>query len=218
MGSVTGPASGVGQEGIDLGAFEASAWTLLKKGLEDRRHGFHYPTLATVDPQGEPRARIVVLRRVTDPGSQGKRSIIAAHTDLRSPKAEQLAARHSAAWVFYDPPCRVQVRLSGQTRIEHDTPLADEQWEEARLMSRRCYLAPGAPGSKVDHQDPNLPLVLTQRDPTLEESEAGRANFAVVVTEVSVMDVLRLRHDGHARARFEWDERGVMSHSGWVLP
>lgn len=209
---------GEGQEGLDLGVFGSSVWALLHKGVEDRRHGFHYPTVATVDERGEPQARVVVLRRVDDPGVGGGRACVMAHTDVRSPKASQVGHRATAAWVFYDSPCRLQVRVWGTARVEHDTPLADEQWEQTRLMSRRCYLAPGAPGSVVNQQDPNLPLTFTRRDPTHEESEAGRAHFAVLVTEVHSMDVLRLRHDGHARARFSWDASGEQNESAWVLP
>jgi pyridoxamine 5'-phosphate oxidase len=75
-------------------------------------------TLATVDAEGSPDARIVLLRRITA-GS------LVWFTDRTSTKGEQLAATPAAALVFHWQPLERQVRLRGQV-----TPLDDARSDE----------------------------------------------------------------------------------------
>ncbi len=63
-------------------------------------------TLATVDAQGLPDARVVLLRRIT------QRELV-WFTDRRSAKGEQLATVPHAALVFHWQPLERQVRLRG---------------------------------------------------------------------------------------------------------
>ena len=177
------------------------AWRALVRGAADRKHAFHQPVLATVDELGLPTARTVVLRRV-----EPEARLIICHTDRRSPKVTQLERTPTAAWAFYAPKSRVQVRASGATRVEMpgSSALADQAWERTRLMSRRCYLAPHEPSRRAEQPSPNLPETLLEGTPSEAESEVGRANFAVVVTRVDRLDWLRLKHDGHRRALFTW--------------
>ena len=63
-------------------------------------------TLATVDADGRPDARVVLLRRVTD-------TSLVWFTDRRSTKGAQLAATPHAALVFHWQPLERQVRLRG---------------------------------------------------------------------------------------------------------
>ena len=63
-------------------------------------------TLATVDADGRPDARIVLLRRITD-------TSLVWFTDRRSTKGIQLGATPHAALVFHWQPLERQVRLRG---------------------------------------------------------------------------------------------------------
>jgi pyridoxamine 5'-phosphate oxidase len=63
-------------------------------------------TLATVDAEGRPDARVVLLRRITD-------TSLVWFTDRRSAKGTQLAAAPHAALVFHWQPLERQVRLRG---------------------------------------------------------------------------------------------------------
>lgn len=190
-------------------------WAELARGVTDRRHGFHQPVIATVDADGRPAARTVVLRRVV-----AEPRLVICHTDRRSPKVEHLARVPHASWALYDPRSRVQLRVSGPTRVEvpGSSTLADEAWQATRLMSRRCYLAPNAPSSRAVEPSPNLPPELLVAEPDRDGSEAGRANFAVVVTRVDRLDWLRLKHDGHRRGVFEWDGEGGEPRASWLEP
>jgi len=63
-------------------------------------------TLATVDADGRPDARVVLLRRITE-------TSLVWFTDRRSAKGEQLRAVPHAALVFHWQPLERQVRLRG---------------------------------------------------------------------------------------------------------
>ncbi|MEO0512748.1 MAG: pyridoxamine 5'-phosphate oxidase family protein [Planctomycetota bacterium] len=193
----------------DLAEFLDLAWTHLVRGVKDRKHGFHQPVLATVQ-DGKPRARTVVLRKV-----DREQGLILCHTDRRSGKIGQSPG--GVEWCFYDRKSRLQVRAAAAAEVLTEGPVFEERWNASRLASRRCYLAPHVPGSEVAEAHPNLPDHLRDRDPTQEESEAGRDNFAVFLTRVERLDVLHLAHDGHSRAAWTLDPAGP-SQGVWVAP
>jgi hypothetical protein len=92
--------------------------------------------------------------------------------------------------------------LKASATAHFDDQVADDAWAKSSLSSRRCYLAPNAPGAICEQPSPNLPEHLLGRIPTLEESLSGRAHFAAVTTIVDEIDWLWLAADGHRRARF----------------
>lgn len=190
----------------DLASLFERAWSELASSAVDRHHGFHVPVLATVGVDATPQARSVVLRHV---GVETRE--LRCHTDRRSPKVAEIAANPSVAWLFYDAPRKLQLRIAATASVHAEGAVADAAWEGSALSSRRCYLAPDAPGCAGAEYIENLPAHLRGRVPTKEESELGRANFAVVATVVRSIDLLYLASEGHRRARFV---RGV--DGGWL--
>ncbi len=181
----------------DLEPILALCWGELAAAAADRRHGFHVGTLATVGPDGAPRARSLVLRAVD--GAIGE---IRSHTDLRSPKVAEVARAPRVAWHFYAPERALQLRLLGSARVESEGAVTDLAWESSALTSRRCYLAPAAPGDACDAPSPNLPEEVRDRRPTEAEAAPGRVNFAILRTSVDAIDWLSLASEGHRRASF----------------
>lgn len=169
----------------------------LERATLDRRHGFHVPTLATAALDGAPCARSVVLRRVV-----GEFGEIVCHTDVRSAKVAEIAREPRVAWHFYAPELKLQLRIAAVAEFHATGPRADEGWARSALSSRRCYLAPRAPGAECDGPSPNLPAGMLDRRPTEEETIPARANFGVVVTRATAIDWLYLGSAGHQRARF----------------
>jgi len=70
-------------------------------------------TLATVDADGRPDARVVLLRRITE-------TSLVWFTDRRSAKGQQLGATPHAALVFHWQPLERQVRLRGPVEMLDD--------------------------------------------------------------------------------------------------
>ena len=174
-----------------------SSWNELSRGVVDRRHGFHVPVIATIGLDGAPQARAVVLRRIASETAE-----ICCHTDIRSGKVGEILANPLVAWHFYDEGRKLQLRIAARAEIVRDGLRADEAWTRSSVTSRRCYLAPRAPGVVCDAPSPNLPEAVRDRRPTEEETQPGRANFALVVTRATAIDWLYLASEGHQRARF----------------
>ena len=180
-------------------------WDALERGVASSRHAYHTPVVATCDPDDQPDARVVVLRRV----DRDRRALM-FHSDARSPKVQQLRHRPTASWVFWSPPEKVQLRAVGVCSVHLDDELADRQWDASTAASRRCYLAPHPPSETADAPAANLPEDVRDAVPSADRVEAGRGNFAVVRTELRRLDWLYLHHTGHRRARFQWDSRGAI--------
>ncbi len=98
-----------------------------ERWFEDARGaGVHEPnamTLATVGADGQPSARVVLLKGLNERG-------LAFFTNLESRKAAQIAANGKAALVFWWGPLARQVRFEG--RVE---PVADDE-ADAYFASR----------------------------------------------------------------------------------
>lgn len=164
--------------GADLAAAAASA-----------RHPFHLVTVATVDAAGAPHARTVVLR-----GFDGTRREARFHTDIRSPKVEQIGVDGRVSLHWYDPARRLQIRIAAQAAIHHRDAIAQAAWDAAQPMSRACYTAPAAPGA-------TLTAFLPAPPPPAADDERGFDAFAVICCHFDTVELLSLHACGHERVR-----------------
>jgi hypothetical protein len=140
----------------------SQAFALLGRGVADRRHAFHTPTLATVGVDGAPRARTLVLR-----GFEPAERRIRLHSDARAGKVAELQAEPRCALHLYDAKAGLQMRLAGCASVHlGEDPVAGAGWAGSREFSRMCYAVEPAPGTPVP-APPEAP-----RDP-----EAGAGQF-----------------------------------------
>jgi len=199
----------------DLDAALDEAWRRLARGAADRRSSLHTPMIATVAPDGAPEVRTVVLR-----GADPATGVLRCHTDARSAKVAAIGAEPRVQLAFYDPRAKIQIRASGLAAVHRTDDRAGEAWRATGLHSRRCYLADPAPGTPIDGPGSGLPDHLATAAPEETESEAGRANFAVVTVRVAALDWLYLAARGHRRARFERaaEEAGTGWKGQWLVP
>jgi pyridoxamine 5'-phosphate oxidase len=96
----------------DLDLSLARARTLLERGGKDRRSPMHSPVVATIDADGQPQQRIMILRQVDWSVRQ-----LRFHTDSRTAKVEQLDVNGRVSVLAYDPSAKIQLRLSGGQRV-----------------------------------------------------------------------------------------------------
>jgi pyridoxamine 5'-phosphate oxidase len=190
----------------DLDETLAEAWRLMARGVADRRSPFHHPTVATMGLDGIPQARTVILR-ACDVSARRLRF----HTDARSAKIAEMAADARAAFHFYDPGAKIQIRLTGTLTPHRDGSIADEAWAGSRVFSRQCYgVAPG----------PGVPLAaggdFALPDVTDAATADGRVNFVAVIFDVSSLEWLYLAAAGHRRARFDFT--GDALAAVWLTP
>ncbi len=197
----------------DLKAAEGDIWARLGRAVVDRRSPWHTPVLATVTADGAPALRVLVLRGV----ARAERRL-RLHTDIRSAKVGEIAAEPRVGLLFYDKAAKLQLRVSGTAQVAHDGAEADSAWAATRLFGRRCYTAPVAPGTPAPGPVSGLPAELEHREPTREESETGRPNFAIVLVEVVRLEFLHLAVTGHRRGVLTWDPHGRGWEGRWLVP
>ena len=195
-----------------LGAVLAECWHLLADGPAQRQHDFHTPALATAHSGLGCTLRTVVLRRVDAAVRE-----LSFYTDLRSHKIGEIEQDPRIALLFHSVSEDTQIRIQAEASIHHRDALAEAAWLALKPRQRRDYLVSGPPGLPWAWATSGLPAALESREPSPEESEAGRLNFAVVVCRVRQMDWLFLTPYGHRRANFAWDAQGGLQTS-WLVP
>ncbi|MBA1278713.1 pyridoxamine 5'-phosphate oxidase [Stutzerimonas stutzeri] len=85
-------------------------------------------TLATVDAEGRPHCRVLLLKALDDRG-------FTFFTNYESAKAEQLAARPFAAMTFFWPSLERQVRIEG--RVEKVSAAESDAYYQVRPLGSR---------------------------------------------------------------------------------
>ena len=188
-----------------------SVWQRWTRGKADRRSPLHTPTVATVDANGLPQQRVMVLRAV-----DRATATLRFHTDHRSAKVTQIGCGAPISVVGYDPTAKIQIRLMGTAQIEQDGPTADAAWSAAPPSSRRVYFVDPGPGTAMPSPRSGLPAEFEHIVPSLEASETARGSFSIVIVTVSHIDWLNLAATGHRRAQYE--RNGPDWHGQWVIP
>jgi len=196
---------------VSHGEILKKIWKNLDLGTLEREHPFHTPVFSTVANGCVPNLRVVVLRRFWR-----KPPCLAFHTHTGSPKIKELENNPNVYWLFYHTTERIQVRVKGKATIHTDDDLAEEQWLATEFFSRRCYVG-DAPTQTSKKPTSGLPEDLLDRAPTQAESEAGRANFAVVTSTIKQIDCLEMNVRGHRRSLFLWNEKAELE-TKWLTP
>jgi hypothetical protein len=185
-------------------------WAMLKRGVTHFNDPFHWPVLGTTAKDGCS-LRTVILRQFILP-----ERILVCHTDARAPKAQEICDTNTVSWLFYHPKKKVQLRISGHTKLHTHDPFADDQWAATRITSRLNYCAIEPPGTPVDKPSSGLPEFLLNKVPSLLDSESGRKNFMAIACRIDSMDWLILEVLGNRRARFDWVDSRLSA--TWLIP
>jgi pyridoxamine 5'-phosphate oxidase len=145
-------------------------------------------TLATVDADGNPRARSVIVRRI-EPES----GALWITSDARSRKIADLKAHPSSELVFWMFNERLQFRLLGNVEIIRTGAVREEIWRELGDASRAMFLwpTPGEPRRAGD--------VFAQ---TLGADEPVHESFALLVLRPREVEALELNDTPHLRRRW----------------
>ena len=184
----------------DLSASCAYGWSMLERGVKDRKSAFHTPSIATMAANGSPTIRTIVLR-----GCATAEKTLRFHTDTRSGKIAELQENPLAAMHFYDAGAKIQLRLA--VRLEMLSGAAfDDAWTATRPMSRECYQVTQSPGSQIaEPYNVTFDAALTQD---------GEAHFVPVAAHVLRMEWLYLAARGHRRALFDFEN----DTQSWLVP
>ncbi|MEM7471754.1 MAG: pyridoxamine 5'-phosphate oxidase family protein [Pseudomonadota bacterium] len=193
---------------VELAAIEQEAWAQLSKVEGAPDHPFRTVSLASIDQQGHPQTRSLILR-AADP--ETKRIIL--HTDIRSAKWAELQANPKVSLLGYDPTARLQLRFAGQAALF--APGSSEQedaWLALSDWTKSTYCG-GPPGHDVTQGYAPAPR---DAPPSEEESAFGQMRFGVIEIRAQVMDWYRHQRGENLRAQFRYD--GADSTGVWVNP
>lgn len=168
-------------------------WMELGRAAHDRHHEWRTPVLATVDADGMPSARTVVLREADE-----NLAHLDFYVDARSSKVAELAHQPRAVLVFWSKRLSWQLRVQADITIQTSGAQVAAVWERVRQSpAAGDYLSTSAPGSAwLD--EPATPT----------EPHAQPHQLAVLTAQVLNLDWLELARSGHRRARMgseTWD-------------
>ena len=194
----------------DLDKIYLKIWELLKIGLQNRDLPFHIPIFICGNKEKFD-GRIVVLRGVDE-----KEKKIWFHSDIRSNKIKILKSSPDATFLFYDKSEKIQLRISGNIKINYQNHISRKSWGKTAHMSRQCYLGNKAPGSDTSLPTSGLTVDVDNLKFTKEESEKGYKNFCVVETFIESIEWLYLAAKGHRRAYFSHKNNSL--EKKWLIP
>ena len=180
---------------ISLPKLLDQAWGLLEEGQADGQSPFRLMSLATVDREGQPQARHVVLRGVDRAGEN-----LEFHTDIGSSKCAELQANPQAQLLFWDPDRAIQLRLHARIALRQDAH-RDAQWQNVPGPSQIAY-----------GKTPRTGLAI--RDAFAYALTPSKSQFMVCSCAVQKLEVLSLK-ERHFRAVFQADDRWAGT---WLSP
>jgi len=194
-----------------LHIIHARIWDLLETAAKGNEPGWRLPVLATHSTE-QCFQRTVVLR-----GVRRDAGVLQFHTDVRSPKVQQIRNNATVSLLFYDHQLATQLLIQGTAAIHTQGETADQLWKDGTTASLKIYCGSSAPGTVSDVPDANLPPQFVGRIPDRNEIEGGRTNFAALEVHTETVEWLRLSRDGNLRARFS-SEAGLPVQVEWVAP
>lgn len=193
-----------------LDAVDTNQWRQLRKAAQDAHHPFRNLMLATIDPDGQPQARYLILR-----GADAGARTLELHTDMRSAKWGELAANPRVSVLGYDAEARMQIRLTGTATLHAPgNPANDAAWGALGTWARKTYCG-GPPGVVTDWMQP---AILSEQPPSEAEVEHGRDRFGVLTLEITTMDWFKHPRGDIRRAQFSYARDGSIAQADWVEP
>jgi pyridoxamine 5'-phosphate oxidase len=187
----------------DFAELEWQIWQLLQRGVSDRKHGFHHPTVATIGLDGRPKSRVMILREAIRSAKT-----LRLHADIRTEKWGELAKAPAISVTLYDETHRVQLRVEGEAKRHTQDEVARDGWIASQPMSRVGYGSTPGPGAVIEKPDQ---FVLP---PKQEMTEIGYENFGVIIVTVQAIEWLLLKQGQNRRAKLDLVEHTAQ----WVVP
>jgi len=159
----------------------ADCSTEWSKTKTNKKHPYRNFYLATVNKEGFPEVRTVVLRKF-DPNE----FLFTIYTDARTPKMASLSAFPFAELLFYDSRKLTQVRVRAKCIERSKDEVAFSQQHENAQKDYTTSLAPGEPIKSMD-----------------DINYLHKNHFIKLIFKAEKIDFLRLMRPNHQRAVFK---------------
>ena len=185
-------------------------WSMLEEAVINRKSEFRTPIFISSN-NDEPDGRVVVLR-----GADKNQCSLSFHSDYRSNKVNLIKKNSKGALIFYDKKEKIQLRIKVECSINFKNNISKNAWEKTQQISRKCYLASLAPGTKLEEPGSSIDKKFEAFEYSFEESEMGEDNFCVVTCKIITIEWLYLSVKGHRRAKIYFDKQE--NHFNWLVP
>ena len=192
----------------DLGEIQNKYWSMLDDAVTNRSSPFRIPVFICTH-QDEIDGRIVVLRK-----SNRENNLLQFHTDFRSTKVEIIKKNNKASLLFYDKEEKIQLRIKVDCIVNNQNSITEESWKNTQHISRRCYLTDSPPGTSSNNPTSGMISKLEDFDYTMDQSEEGYKNLAVIQCKIKSIEWLYLVAKGHRRAKFDLKN----NKDTWLVP
>ncbi len=187
-----------------------SIFSMISRGVREGKDDFHTMVFSNLQNK-KVESRCVILR---DFDKDTKTLVF--NTDARSPKVEAIRLYPETSCLFYHFKDKTQLRIATYSTVHVNDLINDKSWKNTTVSSRKCYLTKYRPSSLIETMDDGISEHLLGRVPTLEESESGKVNFAVIMNRIISIDWLYLSSEGHQRARYDFSDDLVKK--SWLAP
>lgn len=175
------------------------SWRRLEIAADDPAHPMRLLTLATVDVDDRPDARLMVLR-----GADRSESRLWLHTNPTSPKLDQIRARPCVCLVAWDPRDGVQLRVCGKATSHGGGHLHARHVEQLRTRLERLDAEPGERDEADLQRDPRSEHFLGLSPAVRSVVLAGAT--VVIDIHVDVIEWMQATERGLRRARMRADD------------
>ena len=182
----------------------------MSNALKNSAHPYRTFSLASLEEK-MPSLRTVVLRDFSIDDR-----FFDCHSDVRSPKINQLKNNNKFSALFYSSQKKIQLRFKGIVKIFHKNSITKQRWENITPSSRRCYMGPFSPSESLEEYHPNIPDDVKFKNPSDQESSVGYNNFVIIRCQFHEIDFLKLKYSGHQRCKFIFKKENVKVN--WVAP
>ena len=182
----------------------------MSNALKNSAHPYRTFSLASLDDK-MPSLRTVVLRDFSIDDR-----FFDFHSDVRSPKINQLKKNNKFSALFYSSEKKIQLRFKGAVKIFHKNSITKQRWENITPSSKRCYMGPFSPSESLEEYHPNIPDDVKFKNPSDQESSVGYNNFVIIRCQFHEIDFLKLKYSGHQRCKFIFKKENVKVN--WVAP
>jgi hypothetical protein len=180
----------------DAHVFENAIWRMLARGVVDAKHAYRLGNLATVNSDGKPDTRTVVLRACNKPNRS-----LSFHTDIRSQKVAHFHHQPEVCMHFWDHKESLQLRVYGKVTIHHLNEVAAKKVENLPANQKELFGYSIPPGS-----------VLSGNETVFFQEDLVKQHFAWITIAVESIDALHLGRTGiHTRARFFYQDGQLRS-------
>ena len=156
----------------------------LHRATADRKHPFRELVISTISPDGAPNSRTVILRGISEGLDQ-----LMIYTDIRSDKVLELRDSSRVSLLFYHPPKKLQLKVSGEAEIHHNDELSRVEWERNGKRGAGSYISELRPGREIAEPQEGW-----------KKHPVDNRHFCVILIRIDSMEFLQLNGDRHLRS------------------